>query len=405
MKNVLVLTYWSYKDALVQTYTLPYVRLIAKNLPSGSRVHLVTLEQEKFVLTKEEKEQISAALEPEGITHMSLTYHPFSAKAAFAWVKYIFKLLFIISRKRITHIHTWCTPAGGIGYILSRLTGKPLIVDSYEPHAESMVENGTWQANSNAFKLLFKLEQLQSSRAIALIGLTESMKKYAQEKYNVAPSRFYVKPACIDTTSFKPLSQPKLVQLRKELGLMDKIVCVYAGKTGGIYLEREIFDLFKVAYDHWGERFQVVMLTDTSREALDALAATSGFPPALLVSKFVPHSEVVKYLSIGDFAINPVKPVPSKRYCTSIKDGEYWAIGLPVIIPAGISDDSDIIEQHNAGAVLHSFSTAAFKAAIIKVEELLQEDRERLQQRIRHLAHKYRSFEQAESIYRDIYHK
>ena len=34
--NVLVLTYWSYKDALIQTYTLPYVRIIQKNLGTNN---------------------------------------------------------------------------------------------------------------------------------------------------------------------------------------------------------------------------------------------------------------------------------------------------------------------------------------------------------------------------------
>ena len=42
----------------------------------------------------------------------------------------------------------------------------------------------------------------------------------------------------------------------------------------------------------------------------------------------------------------PVKPVPTKRYCTPVKDGEYWALGLPVIITEGISDDSGIIREN-----------------------------------------------------------
>jgi len=53
-KNVLILTYWSYHDALIQTYTLPYVRIIKKYLPAKSKIFLVTLEQKKLVDVKSE---------------------------------------------------------------------------------------------------------------------------------------------------------------------------------------------------------------------------------------------------------------------------------------------------------------------------------------------------------------
>ena len=35
----------------------------------------------------------------------------------------------------------WCMTAGSLGYILSKTSGKNLVIDSYEPHAEAMVEN------------------------------------------------------------------------------------------------------------------------------------------------------------------------------------------------------------------------------------------------------------------------
>ena len=43
--NVLVFTTWSFYDALIQTYTLPYLKLIKKQLPEGSSIHFITLEQ------------------------------------------------------------------------------------------------------------------------------------------------------------------------------------------------------------------------------------------------------------------------------------------------------------------------------------------------------------------------
>ena len=45
-EHVLVITYWSYADALVQTYTLPYLRIMLGVMPEGSSIHIVTLEKD-----------------------------------------------------------------------------------------------------------------------------------------------------------------------------------------------------------------------------------------------------------------------------------------------------------------------------------------------------------------------
>ena len=45
--NTLILTHWSFKDALVQTYTLPYVYMIRQVLPPDEKIFIVTSEQGK----------------------------------------------------------------------------------------------------------------------------------------------------------------------------------------------------------------------------------------------------------------------------------------------------------------------------------------------------------------------
>lgn len=109
------------------------------------------------------------------------------------------------------------------------------------------------------------------------------------------------------------------------------------------------------------------------------------------------------YLSVADFAITPVKPVPTKRYCTPIKDGEYWSIGLPVVITKDISDDAAIIEQFKAGVVLKSLTELEFQKAVINIEQLLKEDKIQLRKRISSLAHKFRNYNDAFEIYKKVY--
>jgi glycosyltransferase involved in cell wall biosynthesis len=403
VRNVLALTYWSYKDALVQSAVMPYLRMIRRQLPEGSKIFLFTLEQSHLSMGEEEARLERERLEAEGVRLVAFPYSRFGLRALVRWAGLIPRLWALCVRERVKHIHAWCTPAGGAGYILSKLTGAPLVLDSYEPHAESMVEVGHWDERSLGFRILFLLEKLQTRRLRAAIATSRGVREYAERKYGVRIERFYVKPASVDMELFTP-RLAKDPALLKELGLTGKLVCVYAGKIGGIYLEREIFDFFKAAAERWGERFRVLLLTDASDERVSALAAASGLDPTTVVKRFVPFKEVPRYMGLGDFALNPVRPVPTKRYCTSVKDGEYWATGLPVVIPRDISDDSDIIRERRIGAVLDEFTPEAYRAAVAEIDALLKgHTRAELAAKVRAVAAEHRDLSKRWGIYEELY--
>ena len=276
------------------------------------------------------------------------------------------------------------------------------MVDSYEPHAEPMLESGTWTKRSLAFRVLFAFEKWQSHHATIVIACVEKMKEYARKKYNVKLKRFYSKPACVD---FKLFSEKKIKnqELLKSFNLIDKKVLLYAGKFGGSYMTEEVFDLIKVAQDYFGNQFRVLLLGKHLDKDIKQNCYCRGIDPKIVLHMFVPHKEVASYMGLADFAITPFIPVPSKRYGSPIKNGEYWAMGLPVIIPANISDDSDIILKYNIGAVIEKLDSAAYLESIKKIELILSEEPDELRERIRNVAKKYRSFEIADKVYKEIY--
>lgn len=211
-----------------------------------------------------------------------------------------------------------------------------------------------------------------------------------------------VKPACVDLDQFNLISA-RDEDLAAELGLTGKLVAVYAGKLGGIYLDKEVFDFLKAAHDRWGDRFRTLLLTGHSEQEIESFCRNAGLDRAVVVTRFVPHHEVPRYLALADFALTPVKPVPTKRYCTPIKDGEYWAMGLPVVIPAGISDDSAIIQREGIGAVLVSLTAESYRAALDTIESLLTVPKDQRQRKIRDVAFRYRNYTIAEAVYKQVY--
>jgi len=392
--SVLVLTYWSYNDALIQTYTLPYLKQISAQLPRGSKIFLLTLDKEPL--------QTNPDLSEWNTELISVAYEAFGIKGMFMWVRVLHRLVRLIRRENVKTIHAWCTPAGMIGTMLAQFTGRRLIIDSYEPHAEAMVENGSWKPNGIAFKILMYFERKQTLFATYLICATEGMKTYAREKYGHRKHNLFVKPACVDLELFSELNR-KNPKLLSELGLEKKIVCVYAGKFGGIYLDREVFAFFAACQQSWKNDFHVLLLTNHPRNELESFAAVEGFDVKAMTTRFVTHREIPDYMGLGDFAITPVKPVPTKRYCTPIKNGEYWALGLPVVTTPNISDDSEIIVAKGAGCVIRTFDKPGYDQAVLAIREILKRDRTQIYADVRTLAEVYRDFAIAEKIYAAIY--
>ena len=405
MSNILVLTSWSYKEGLIQSYTLPYLRMISEHLKADERLFLVTFEKENIRTTPEEESAARTSLKADKIEWVKYNYSRPSVGSVFNSYGFIKGFLQLIKKKNISLIHSFCPPISSLGYIISILSGKKLILDSFEPHADAMVENGTWKAKKIRHRTLSFFERRQVRRASKVIATATGMMDYAQKQYGykIPKDDFFVKPACVNLDQFSLLTQTQRQNIKKELGFQDKVVAVYAGKLGGIYHDKEVFEFIKEAYDYWHGNFVFLMLTSTERSQIDLLAKEAGLNPEVVVSKFVSHSEIQKYLSAGDFALTPVKSVPTKKLCTPIKDGEYWALGLPVVITPNISDDSDIIEANDIGAIINSLDTKGYRSAIKKIDTLLHQDREELQQKIRNIAIQYRSLDIAKNIYKEIY--
>ena len=393
----MVVTYWSFDNALITNYTLPYIGIIKKNLPPGSKLFLLTLSlknQSKAAKFKEVRQD----LQQQGITLVNFNYNPFGLRMFFKLIYILFYLIFFSVKNKVNTIHAWCTPAGAMGYVLSVATGIPLILDSFEPHAETMLETNTWKKNSLAYRLLFFMERRQLKRAAHVICAAEGMTSYSEKTYGIRKDHYYVKPACVNLNLFKKSGRnPSLVP---EI-TAGSVVCVYAGKFGDIYLSKEVFDFFKVASSYWGKNFKVLLLTNHSNEELNFFCEQSRLDRSVIVKRFVPHDEVPKYMELGDFGICPVNPVPSKEYCTPIKNGEYWAMGLPVVITKNISTDSALILKHDAGYVLNELNEKEYLAAVKKIAGLLADSAH--ETRIRNIAVTQRNFSIAEEIYAAIY--
>lgn len=386
------ITQWPFEDALIQTYTLPYVHII-QNITSWYPYVVVSDKTASKIAIKRRGSVITIVL-------------PYLKQYLFLrWVRYIIFLWKIVKKKEVGVIHPICTPAGAVGTIL-KMTSKNVIlnIDSFEPHAESMVENKTWKKSGLKYKLLFYFEGLETRMADYLIFAAPGMQNYIREKYGTLINQYSVKPACVNTENFsdKFIANKELMD---KYNLAGKMVCVYAGKFGGIYLEDEVFQFVKACESFWGEdRFRFLLLSNVEDTYMKRKIDEHHIKPSTIIKLFVKHTEIPYYMGLADFAMSPYKPVPSKRYCTPIKDGEYWAMGLPVVITPNISIDSDIVKKNAGGAILEKFDEDGYRQVLEQINDIIKgKTRTEIYRQIRPLAEKYRNFSIAENVYRKLY--
>ncbi|MFN5184124.1 MAG: hypothetical protein ACK5D5_13970 [Bacteroidota bacterium] len=392
--NILVFTYWSYHDPLIQAYTLPYLKIIKNLNPENISIHLITLEKKNSKANSIDKNILSS--------NIRLKYYPVGITAAVNWIISIFIILKTIKKNKINALHSWCTPAGMIAYIISVITKIRLIADSYEPHAESMVENGSWKKKSWAFKTLFYFEKKIALHSSHIISIAPEMNNYIKNKYALDIKIKFVKPACVDLDKFN-ISNRKNLNLIQQLNIQDKIICLYAGKFGGIYYDKEVFDFFKSADKFFGDKIIFLILSNQAIESINQKIVDSGISKDKFIIRSIPHDQMPEWVGLADFAICPVKPVPTKKYCSPIKTGEYWAMGLPIIITKNISNDSQIIEDSGMGYVWKEMTTKEFEISLVEVKKIISSDVKSYSEKIRNLAIDFRNFEIARDIYREIY--
>ena len=390
-KRILFITQWEYQDGLIQS-TLSYLNIIERI--TGYYCYLVT--------TSKVSNKIRVAKRG----RMIMIEVPVKRRWLFlSWFYNIILLKGISDKKKVDIVHGWCTPACSVALMLKLMNRKlKFIADSYEPHSESMVETGAWKRKNFKFYVLFFLERIQTRNADCFIFSAPGMEDYILKKYHKKVSNFLVKPTCanLERFSYSAVKNPELLEKYK---LKDKITCVYAGKLGGLYLYDEIFAFIKKCEDYWGsDNFRFLLLSGATNDEVNEVRKRYRISSATIIKQFVPHTEIQIYMGLADFGFSPVKPVPSRKYCSPIKDAEYWALGLPTVITHDISIDSGLIRNNNIGAVIESLDDKGYLVAIKKVDEILKQyTRQEIYNKIRPFAEKYRNMNIAEDVYSTVY--
>ncbi|WMN07695.1 hypothetical protein QYS48_29555 [Marivirga arenosa] len=362
--TIFVFSYYSFKDPVFQSAVLPYIKAVQdKNL----KYVLLTWEQKQHILSKKEIKNITVELETYNIFWKRTKWHSGSfkiVKKLFDFVVGLFYSFILIKKYNANKIFSEGFPGAIIGHYLSKLSGKAHIIHTFEPHADYMLDSGVWKQNSWEYLFLKKLETPIAKHAQHIITATNSFKKILLQKG--VRSNVHVIPSCINM-DFYFFDAKARNRIRSELKIeLDQIVIVYLGKIGGMYMEDDLFSFFQNCLSLDSKRFKFFLFTDYPEKSINQMLKKFNITKEAVYFSYLRKEEVSKYLSAADIGFCGIRAIPSRRYSSPIKNGEYWACGLPTLIPKGISDDYVTIENEKIG---RTFS---------KIEEISREDIEYL---------------------------
>lgn len=403
-KSVLVFAYYSFLDPVFQSAVLPYFI----GFPQKEQYHfvLLTFEQAAFAMPDSQKQKVRAELAAQNITWIDRTWH----SGGFKIIKKIYDLCMgtwqavrLVQQHRACAVYSEGFPGAVIAHYIARVTRKPHIVHTFEPHADYMVECGMWKATSWEAVALKRFTWVVARGAYALLTATQAMVDTwkAQTK-----ARFYRVPSCVDLEHFRFCADAR-IRIRQQYQVEpNEIVVVYLGKLGHMYVAEELFVLFRTFQnlEHAGLTFRFMVLTQKEASQLQALLKASGIDPNRFIVAALERADVPAYLSAADIAFCGIRPIPSRRFSSPIKNGEYWACGLPVIIPRGISDDYLLAEHHGIGWDLPSLKDEDMVLLLPRLlEEWKQTGANVYRQRARAFVDQDRNVKQYQLLYHDLF--
>ena len=364
--SVLYLAYWGAAESTRQSALLPTIEGIARR---GIDLALVTFEKPDDLADGREIARVRRLLESWGVRWVALRYHKRPTVPATLYdvvqgcVRAALPRLF--RPPHIVHARTYV--GGLVGLALAPILRAKLVFHNEGFYPDEQADGGYWPAGSRPHRLAKALERRMYARADGIVTLSQrarlEVEGMAAVRRKGTPVAVF--PSCVDPLHFGA-PPPRTPRPPGECRF------VYLGAVGGRYLFAEVARFVAVAREEFG-RVHLRALTGADPAVVRAALDAAGLPPECWSLARVPHDAVPAELADQDVGLFFLARGMSEHGCSPTKVGEYWALGLPVVATANVSDTQDVIRRDRVGVIVEGQTDDDYRQAARELRALLSD--------------------------------
>ncbi len=253
--------------------------------------------------------------------------------------------------------------AGGTALALSYLRRIPLVFEVRDLWPESAVALGELK-NPRFIRWATWLEETCYRRARRIVVVTHGIQQRLIER-GFPERKIILIPNGANTALFHP--QPEAGQsIRRQLGLVDKFLVIYAGIHGVAQGLETVLEAAQLLEDRPQIHFLFVG-AGPRKAKLSTLKAQMGLNNVTMLDA-QPRETIPAYLSAADLALVPLKHLPLFHGALPSKMFDAWACACPILL--GINGEAHrVLEEAQAGVFVKPEDPVAMAQAIRSLSE------------------------------------
>lgn len=276
-------------------------------------------------------------------------------------------------RHRPDVIHAHLHEGSLIGWVLSKLTGAPLVFDFQGSLTAEMIDHNFLKPRSPFHRLLRWLETRIDHAANVVLTSSTHAARLLVEQFGVPAANVYPTPDCVNAATFCPdnFSDAEKLALKQQLGLPPhKKIIVYLGVLApyqGVNKLMEALTQLRAQRDD----FHLLLMGYPGVPQYRELAETLGLGEHITFTDKIPYENAPRYLALGDIATAPKMSATEG----SGKILNYMAMALPTV---AFSTPVSREFLGDGGIYAAEMSSPALAAALNRALDLSADERQRL---------------------------
>ena len=244
---------------------------------------------------------------------------------------------------------------------------KKIIFEVNSLDNEEIRMKGDGFAVGLASNIMSLLQHVAAKFSDRIIVITDRVREYYEDNYNIPGDRFTVLGVTTDLDKFHPADNPDRVrQCRSRLNTPDDAcVVTFIGNMSHWQDFQMLIKSVKIM-NQKNRRIRFLIIGEGSqKDWLEQTLAQEDITDRVLVVGSIPHSEIADYINMSDICISLCKELVSGY--SPMKLYEYFACGKPVV--ATRVSGYEIVERINAGRLIEANDAQGFSEAILSLAE------------------------------------